>query len=459
MKNVRRNAQVGRTMLLPVALASGLAAMPARADDDGKRFYIDPLASYTFSDNNRGTDDGIGGQIAVGKRLTKGLDLELIGTYTNFSSKNNGPQFTSRGDTQLYGAGLGANVYLAPSAESFWKGFYVHLDVLRGQGKDMPGPIGQYTTTIFDAGLGYKVLLTKNNFGPFAPGIAIRAEALYRHDAHGRGDLGTSPDEQHQYFQEPVLNLGLHFPLGGRVQPLPPAPEPEVQVVPVETPPPPAEAPPPPCQPPAPGQPISLEGCKTGDTIILRGVNFEFDKAKLTVNAKTLLDQVADALLSRMDIKVEVDGHTDGKGSGPYNQKLSERRAASVVQYLIGKGIDAGRMTSKGFGKTMPIAPNDTDEGRELNRRVELKIVGDGAGATVAPADGSAPPADAAAPAAAPPADGSAPSAPADASAPSAPADSSAPPPADGSAPAPDATSTAPSADSTAPAADSTAPK
>ena len=152
--------------------------------------------------------------------------------------------------------------------------------------------------------------------------------------------------------------------------------------------------PPPPCELPTAGQPIDLRGCKTGDTVVLRGVNFEFDKATLTLNAKTILDGVADALTKRPDIKVEIDGHTDGKGSIAYNQKLSERRADSVKQYLVGRGIDAGRMSTKGFGKTQPIADNNTEEGRELNRRVELKVTE--SSATAAPA---AAPADAAPPA------------------------------------------------------------
>jgi len=158
-----------------------------------------------------------------------------------------------------------------------------------------------------------------------------------------------------------------------------------------------------------------MEGCKTGDTIVLRGVNFDFNKATLTLNARTILDQVVTALTSRPDIKVEVDGHTDGKGSGPYNLKLSDRRARSVKQYLVEKGIDAGRLTTKGFGKTEPIADNSTDEGRELNRRVELKVteangpvgsagstdvpVSSGASdSTAAPSTGTAPAADAAPP-------------------------------------------------------------
>lgn len=152
-------------------------------------------------------------------------------------------------------------------------------------------------------------------------------------------------------------------PLGYSPSPVRPAP-----------PPPPPPPPAPPCEAPSAGQPISLAGCKQGDVLVLHDVNFDFDKATLTPTARNILDQVATALQSRPDIKVEIDGHTDGKGSVPYNQKLSERRAASVVLYLVGKGIDSGRMTSAGFGKSMPVADNKTDAGRALNRRVELKV-------------------------------------------------------------------------------------
>jgi OOP family OmpA-OmpF porin len=148
--------------------------------------------------------------------------------------------------------------------------------------------------------------------------------------------------------------------------------------LPVEAPPPPPPPPPPPaappCEMPAPGQKMSMAGCKQNDVLILRGVNFDFNKATLTPDAKMILDQVAEALTARPDIKVEVDGHTDGKGSVRYNQRLSEHRAATVKTYLIGKGIDGGRMTTAGFGKSRPIADNATEEGRAINRRVELKV-------------------------------------------------------------------------------------
>ncbi|MDB5975102.1 MAG: hypothetical protein JWR07_1862 [Nevskia sp.] len=160
-------------------------------------------------------------------------------------------------------------------------------------------------------------------------------------------------------------------PYGYSPSPVRPAPPP---------PPPPPPPAPPPCEMPAPGQPITLDGCKQNDVLILRGVNFDFDKATLTPDAKLILDQVADALKVRTDIKAEIDGHTDGKGSVPYNQKLSERRAASVKAYLLGKGIAGERMTTAGFGKSRPIADNKTDEGRAINRRVELKVTESGPG-------------------------------------------------------------------------------
>ncbi|HKY93449.1 MAG TPA: OmpA family protein, partial [Nevskiaceae bacterium] len=139
-----------------------------------------------------------------------------------------------------------------------------------------------------------------------------------------------------------------------------------------------------PCKTPAPGERVSLKGCGMGDVIVLRGVNFEFDKSNLTVNAKTILDNVAEELTAYPEIKVEVGGHTDAKGSDEYNQKLSERRAASVVKYLESKGIAGDRMTSAGYGESKPVADNETDEGRELNRRVELKITEGVAGASAA---------------------------------------------------------------------------
>ncbi|SEP85683.1 Outer membrane protein OmpA [Solimonas aquatica] len=145
-----------------------------------------------------------------------------------------------------------------------------------------------------------------------------------------------------------------------------------------------------PCLPSMAGQKISLAGCGAGDVIVLRGVNFEFDKDRLALNAKTILDGVADELKAHPDITVEVDGHTDAKGSDAYNEDLSQRRAEAVVRYLTQAGVDASRMSAKGFGESHPIADNDTDEGREQNRRVELKIMSGGSSAGTSEEGGAA---------------------------------------------------------------------
>ena len=74
-------------------------------------------------------------------------------------------------------------------------------------------------------------------------------------------------------------------------------------------------------------------------------------------------------------MKIEISGHTDNKGSDEYNQKLSENRAKSVVDYLVEKGITQDQLIFKGYGETKPIASNDTDEGQQLNRRIEFEIL------------------------------------------------------------------------------------
>jgi outer membrane protein OmpA-like peptidoglycan-associated protein len=115
----------------------------------------------------------------------------------------------------------------------------------------------------------------------------------------------------------------------------------------------------------------------TADTIDLKErVQFENASDVLLDASKTLLDEVAKTIQAHPElVKIRIEGHTDKKAGTGYNQKLSERRAASVRAYLIEQGIDGGRLEAKGFGESRPIADNSTPEGREQNRRVELHIV------------------------------------------------------------------------------------
>lgn len=114
---------------------------------------------------------------------------------------------------------------------------------------------------------------------------------------------------------------------------------------------------------------------KAGVKITLK-VYFDFDKAELKPESHQALADAAKIMRENPSIKVEIQGHTDNMGSADYNQRLSMRRAQAVVDYLVSKlGIEAKRLTPKGFGFTKPIASNDTDEGRAQNRRVEFFVV------------------------------------------------------------------------------------
>lgn len=129
------------------------------------------------------------------------------------------------------------------------------------------------------------------------------------------------------------------------------------------------------------GQTIGPDGCPVAITIDLRGVNFDFDHDRLRPDSIAVLDEAAEILRRHSELRVEVAGHTDSKGSEQYNQALSERRARAVYEYLISKGIDASRLSGpNGYGEAQPIAPNtnadgsDNPEGRARNRRTDLNV-------------------------------------------------------------------------------------
>jgi outer membrane protein OmpA-like peptidoglycan-associated protein len=109
-------------------------------------------------------------------------------------------------------------------------------------------------------------------------------------------------------------------------------------------------------------------------------VLFKSGSFELLPGARERLAKVSGIVLAYPTLKLQVEGHTDSIGSDDYNQQLSEARAEAVRDYLIQQGISAGQITAKGMGKTQPIASNDTPEGRQQNRRVELVLSGDAIG-------------------------------------------------------------------------------
>ena len=213
--------------------------------------------------------------------------------------------------------------------------------------------------------------------------LSFRGEiaARYDHDDNSLNAQYTFPQgrpanppalfglARHTGFVDGIVTVGLTYSFGAGAAPPPPAPP---------------AAPPPPPAPPAP--PPSETARQRAVTIDLRGVEFKFDHPRVgeklepslkapTAESIAILDQAIDTLKRNPEIRVEVDGHTDSKGTDAYNQKLSERRAKGVYDYLIAHGIDASRLDGpKGFGESQPIDTNDTAEGRQRNRRTELKV-------------------------------------------------------------------------------------
>ncbi len=131
-----------------------------------------------------------------------------------------------------------------------------------------------------------------------------------------------------------------------------------------------------------PGTPLGVivdqDGCPIGgqNILSLTGVNFAFDKAVLTPEAEMILDEAV-ALLQETDevLEVRVEGHTDSVGSEAYNMDLSQRRAESVIDYLVANGVNSTRLVPVGMGEGFPVANNDTDAGRAANRRVDFVVV------------------------------------------------------------------------------------
>jgi outer membrane protein OmpA-like peptidoglycan-associated protein len=110
-------------------------------------------------------------------------------------------------------------------------------------------------------------------------------------------------------------------------------------------------------------------------TGVIHGIHFKIDSDELKLSSLPLLDEAAKVLNEYPEIRLEVGGHTDSDGSEDYNLELSTRRAASVVGYLIGKGVDTSRLEWKGYGESRPIHPNDSEDQKEANRRVEFRIL------------------------------------------------------------------------------------
>jgi OOP family OmpA-OmpF porin len=194
---------------------------------------------------------------------------------------------------------------------------------------------------LLNYGGGLKIFLTRN--------IALRGDV--------RNVINFNAGKS---YSNCLYTAGLTYEIGGtekeEVKEEAPAPEPVPVPAPAVTP------------PPAPA-------AKEQGSIIFRNIQFDLNKSNIKPESYPVLDEIVDYLKANPNVKMEIQGHTCNLGTAAYNLKLSDRRAASVKTYLVGKGVEANRLETKGYGLTMPVAPNDKEENRARNRRVEFKPI------------------------------------------------------------------------------------
>lgn len=410
---MNKNAS-GFIRIVSVLILLSAASVASAGDVFYNGGYLAPMGTAMFSDGRGDLGTRGGGTMVFGYRQDF-YAFEARGMYGESLKKGSNAFFgggTISGSLFPFRLGNGAKPDDEGFEENLLTNFYLHFGGGGLEVRKYPDVQDSIPMKVIQAGVGD---LLPMRWGDYKFGIRLEALYQYGHRSRDPEDKSSSaPDvDAPRRFGDFIVNLGLHLPLGSSPQAAPvPAAAPQV-VAPtpvcadsidndgdgkVDFPADPgcqsatdedeSDPLPPPCEEPMAGEKVSLHGCGTGDVIVLRGVNFEFDKATLTTNARVLLDGVSEELLAYPEIKVELSGHTDALGSDEYNQALSQRRAESVVSYLIGKGVAADRMTSIGYGEAKPVAENATEEGRELNRRVELKVT-EGVGRV---AESSAPP-------------------------------------------------------------------
>ncbi len=328
--------------LLTAALLGGLAmAQAASAQEFDDRWYLTGSAGFNFQDSGRGTGDVPYLGLGLGKFISPNwaIDGELNYQNPNLNSNRhlNWSQYGVSLDFRRFWLSEGReyNPYFLfgvgyQQAEEEWDAFPNPDSPQQRENGNLAAKVGLGLQTTFDSR------------------VAVRAELAYRADFDDRSVNAPSED----WFGDVLASIGLVIPLGP--PPAPPAP-----------PPPP---PPPPVEPPPPA-PITID---------LKGVNFDFDKSNLRPDALEILGEASEILRRYPELRVEVAGHTDLCGPEDYNQKLSERRATAVYQYLTSNGIDSSRLAGPvGYGESRPLEPTpQTMPGckNETNRRTELNV-------------------------------------------------------------------------------------
>ena len=329
--------------LLSVAMLAGLAvAQSVSAQEFDSRWYLTGSTGFNFQDSDRGTSDAPFVGLGLGKFVSPNwaIDGELNYQNPNLDSNRhlNWSQYGVSLDFRRFWLSEGReyNPYMVfgvgyQRAEESFDAFPNPASPGRREQGNLAAKIGAGLQTTFDSR------------------VAVRAELAYRADFDDRSVNAPTED----WFGDLLASIGVVIPLGPAPVAAAPAPAP-------------APVAPPPPPPPAP------------ITIDLKGVNFDFDKATLRPDALAILGDAAEILRRYPELRVEVAGHTDLCGPEAYNQKLSERRAKTVYDYLATNGIDSSRLSGPvGYGESRPLVSTpQTMPGckSEENRRTELNV-------------------------------------------------------------------------------------
>ncbi len=360
--------------ILTAALLGGLAfAQAASAQEFDDRWYLTGSAGFNFQDGDRGTNDAPFATLGLGKFISPNWSLDGELNYQNPNFDNNQDQNWSQ-----YGVSLDLRRHFIKEGRG-WNPYL--LAGLGYQKSEEEYLSGAELKDRKDGNLAAKVGVGLQT--TFEKRVAVRAELAYRADFDDQSIAPAQARNEQDWFGDVLASVGVVIPLG-------PAPVAAVA---------PAPAPVAPscadldddgdgvnncddkCPNSQPGQTIGPDGCPVPVSIDLKGVNFDFDKSNLRPDAVAILSEASEILKRYPDLRVEVAGHTDSKGTDAYNQKLSERRATAVYNYLTQNGVDASRLQGPiGYGESRPIAPNtnpdgsDNPEGRAKNRRTELNV-------------------------------------------------------------------------------------
>lgn len=360
-----------------IALSLGFAASVQAQDDYDTRWYVAPYMGYNHNDEDRFSDDGtllLG--MGIGRYLNDHTTLDVFVDRTQRGADEAGRILFGTDDAMdstMYGVAV-RYYFRQPD---LWRPY-----IMAGMGmiNHRNGAEDGWDPG-FQIGGGFQKAFTDN--------VNFRTELVYRHDMDG----DSVPFDDN--FGDWQVNVGVTMAIGSASEPMPdpdptpaadPTPQPESDCSKMDD----DQDGVNNCDDKCAGTPagtiVGPDGCEQKVVIDLRGVNFLFDRPKrgqeddidgagLLPGSKEILDQAVDVLQRYPNVTVEVAGHTDWIGTDAYNQSLSERRARTVYNYLVSKGVDAERLKGPmGYGESKPIDTNETKEGRQRNRRTELDV-------------------------------------------------------------------------------------